>query len=305
MLPLKCSNDVQDWKSYYIPYTGHGGTVNLHPNYIPCGIEIQGAPLEYEIVVVSDVSSAAIHITNQGYKILYRNRWGLQDVRIQGRVARFIDQQWLVYYDLDKGTYYKEDIGVGTRCYDEDILCLNDGVKLNKTGEIAPAIYPRSAEVKDNILYIPDLFGHKVTAYSYPGLNKEWEIEGYFPNDLQVLDDGRVLVTEEHANRVYIYDPVADTKESVINCGLDVYADLNSTAADIEARELTGDLVGSDGKGICAGRLYSPGSTRRASNGTYLVSDTDNHRLLVLDQNGNIVTKIININNPTRARFVE
>lgn len=301
-LSLHCTDSTTSYKSYYRPTLR--STTNLHYNYIPCSTSISGQPLSEAIISISDVSGAMLLIRNDAVEVLYRGAYGLNDLRVSGHIVQFLDNGMQVTYNLDTRSFTKQPTGTKGRCWDGTLACVATGIRILATNELVPAIHPRSALLAGNVLYVPDLFGHQIAGYSFPGLQQLWAYDAYYPNDIELLNDGRLLVTEEHSNRIYKLDTATGAKESLLNCGLSVYADLNATSAQIIEAELSGILQAPNGHSICQNRLYSPGSTRTGPNNTFIVSDTDNHRILILDISGNVLTTVNNVNNPTRSQFV-
>jgi DNA-binding beta-propeller fold protein YncE len=290
-------------RSYYSPGFG---TLNIDSNraYVPCNQYIVGAPLAKNLLVLQDIGASLLLISNDKTEVLYRGKFGLHDLKVNDNIATFLEQGALITYDLSTRSYSKVKV-FADRCYQAGVyICKQNGVYLYKTKQTIPAQYPRSVQVVGDKVYVADTFGHRAIVYDTTLGQIVKSYPGYYPVYVQVKNN-KLLVVEEHANRVSKYDLNTDVKEKVFNCGFEPYSDINSTVAEIVELEKSGELTMINKRGICYGFLYSPGSAIEQDDGTYLISDTDNHRVIHIDANGVILTEVLNLNDPTRAFFIQ
>lgn len=175
------------------------------------------------------------------------------------------------------------------------------------------ASHPRHAVLVAGWVFVADTFGHEVYGVTLGGAKRDFR-QVYFPNHLQALSSDRILITAEHENRVLLWDyyPAPGSAEIVMAAPVAPFNDASKTKDDIVAAEIgTVDLNSTFNpkKSMCATEysgeltLYSPNSARRYGTDT-LISDTDNHRVIVT-RNGGIVTKLTNFNNPVNSVMIE
>lgn len=287
--------------SYYDPSKG---TVNLHYDKMPCEAPILiGESLSSAIVVLNDVGRTIQRVNGDG-SLAWTYRGSLDrfllDLRLVNGDIQFIERFDLVRVDAVSGIEkHRETIGEFW-CYDGEVACKADGVLILATGVTVPATYPRAAAVAGGVLFVADTFGHKVDAYDASTAALLWTVDSYFPNSIQV-ENGRIVVAEEHANRIASIDIATQAKSLIVGCSKDVFIDETATVAQIQARERAGAIGDSEGRSICAGEMYSPNDGRIQADGSLLVSDTDDHRVVQYRADGSTIREIRNLNNPVRA----
>lgn len=297
-----CDGDEDGWQSFYTP---NAGTQNIYKNYISCNMKMIGKKLDSGIIVLSDLGSFVAYFDGAGVqKWMYRYDTRFYDLQIKDNVATFLNGNYVMKYDLYSGARLnKERTQEKYRCLNDQVICTDEGVILKATKKLYSAEYPRAALVKRGVLYIADTFGFKVKAIDLKTDKLICSIDSYYPNDLELNGD-ELLVTEEHANRIYNLNIRTLIKTPLITCNHSLFKNLNSTVSDIQSTEKQGYLTRSDGKSVCADSLYSPNGAAKNADGTYLISDTDNHRVLHIDSHGVIIRQLINVNNPVRAYLV-
>lgn len=292
---------VEDLKSYYNPLSG---TANLNYGAIPCeSVELVGGFSEKSYVVLSDVGRYISRINGDG-----STAWTyapeadvyILDLRLVDGRLQFIEFDDVVTIDAETGTETgRQHIGYAV-CYDGHVQCVADGVVLLDSQKKIPALYPRDAVIENGIAYVADTIGHRVIAYDIATDQTLWIKESFFPNSVQVSGN-QVLVTEEHANRVVALDISDGAKSIVTGCELDIFTNADATVAEISERESSGELTRTDGRSICEGILYSPNFAARQSDGSLLIADTDNHRVLELNSAGELTRELRYFNNPVRV----
>ena len=169
---------------------------------------------------------------------------------------------------------------------------------------------PRGIELLNNkILVVGDTFNHRVIGINIETDEIEFQIDDYYPSMGHVISDHEILIVAEHANRIYKYDIVTGDKEWVYGCKAHpIFGELDRPYTDIIELGHTGALTHTNGMGVCAVEynrnketLYSVGGVVRNQDGTLLISDTDNHRVIHITEHGKFIREIKNINNPIRA----
>lgn len=171
------------------------------------------------------------------------------------------------------------------------------------------SIHPRDACITQaGQLLVADTFGGRALLID-PSSDKLIAVtDEYFPNSVQALQDGWVLVCSEHGNRVIIWNPWTGERRMIFSAPVYPFNDIRLGSQKIRELEVgTGDPNSdvSPARSLCAiqnvgfGTLYSPNSARQRD-GAILVADTDNHRVIVL-LDGRIVTEVRGLNNPVNA----
>lgn len=282
-----------DWRSYYNP---NRGTLNLHYNVNSCDPEIVGEPLDGLIAVGSDVANS-LRIVGHGTNVIHKFESTVNGLHTDGDILRFSHKFNTIEMD---GSWNQSANATGAaRCATKDFVCAEDGVLLS-SGVLLPAQYPRDAAQAHGLTYVADTFGHQVVAYDDNGTRIE-SFDVYYPNSVQIVGR-KMIVAAEHANQILEIDLDTKRRKIIFGCDLDIYSDADATALSVIRREQSGALTREDGRSICEGRLYSPNMATLHTDGTLLIADTDNHRVLIV-RDGVIKTEIRNLNNPTRATF--
>lgn len=171
----------------------------------------------------------------------------------------------------------------------------------------------RGLYVQDGRVVIAETFGRRVvvTKVSTGYLEKSTWVT--YPNDVRPLPDGRVLVTSEHGNRIFKWDPVTDARELVLGAPVAPFNDITTTRDEIEAAI-------SDTAAVAPGyspvydppkqnvaqeyhpgaiSLYAPNCALLDDAGHLIVADTDNSRVIAV-RDGTIVTEV-RLNNPVNV----
>jgi len=164
------------------------------------------------------------------------------------------------------------------------------------------ASYSRYADLKDNILFIADTFGHRVYGVNIDNDKIIFEKKVYFPNDVKVTPEGTLLIAEEHANRITQYDYKNNDYKVVFSCPDSIYSDPSLKIEEII--RLSKQKIKND-KSICAEEtaglqtLYSPNGVTYFDKDSFWVADTDNHRVVFI-QGGRIISAVYGFNNPVK-----
>lgn len=289
----KVSND--SWKSFYSPT----GTVGIHKSVNPCSIEVVGEPLDGYVVVGSDQANSVRLIRDGWDAMMLVGDGGVNGLHVKNDMVRFTLSGSLYEMTIDGFVFSSTPFNAG-RCVKEGLVCRDDGVYFESSDVRMPAKYPRDATRANGLVYVADTFGHRVAVFSSKGRLVD-SFEVFFPNSVQVVGR-KLIVAAEHQNQILEIDLDTRERRILFGCDLDVYADPNLTVEQVRAFESSGAAWRADRRGICEGRLYSPNHATLYDDGTLLIADTDNHRVLVV-RDGEIKTEIRNLNNPTRAAF--
>ena len=160
------------------------------------------------------------------------------------------------------------------------------------------------------LIVIADTFNHRVLVLDEDGETRA-AIETYFPNYIEILGPDRILIAEEHANRILDWNPVDDSRNVLVACPHPLFQSVEATPADIVAQEaetLAPSLFSR--RSICDDRvnemaIYSPNGFDYVSADTLYVADTDNHRVVLVDpETKSIRATISGANNPIRVRAI-
>jgi hypothetical protein len=163
--------------------------------------------------------------------------------------------------------------------------------------------HPRWAEMAGDLVAIADTFGHRTIVHDRrTGVDREWSDS--FPNDLRWMPDGRLLVTEEHADRIYLLDPSDGSAELVLAApGMeDLSLDAPAMAAlNGPARRVDPDSEESRSRSSLEysglRTVYAPNGAVPLPEGGFLVADTDNNRVLFVDGAGEVLVSLSGFNN--------
>lgn len=172
------------------------------------------------------------------------------------------------------------------------------------------ASHPRCAVVVDGWVYVADTFGHRVYAIdiaSGGGLRDTTDV--YYPNTIDPVASGEVLICAEHENRVFKWTVTSRTMVfcapvspfNNIAVGKDQVVTMTPATYD-PASTFTPkkSLCAKESAGI--NTLYSPNSARYYGSNT-LIADCDNHRVVVVS-GGVVTTEVTGFNNPVNAVLI-
>ncbi len=295
-LPGPCVTVTDDsWQSYYNPRLG---TLNIRNGFNACNIEVTGEPLSGVLAVGSDQANSVRFVGNGWDKFFMVSGQSVNAVRSEGsNKVRFTHAGASLVFNTNGDLLANEHTGAA-RCSYKDLVCKDNGVYLYNMKRFN-AIYPRDAARYNGKIVVADTFGHLIRVYDESTGALLKAIDSYYPNSVQLVDGGKnAIVTEEHANRVVKVDLATGEKEILYGCGIGIYSDTTATARDFALNEHKYERA--DGKTQCAGRLYSPNYAKLYEDGSLLIADTDNHRVIVV-KGGVVVTEIKNLNNATSA----
>jgi hypothetical protein len=292
--------------SFYVPNVG---TRNLHGGYRFCRApRIAGQRPGSPIVITSNVEGSIVRIDPEGsVRWVHRDPNPRSTRLLNATTAEFIANGYRKTINVETGVILSaHKLDRKLRCVGEDVTCEKDGVRVTSKDVLIPAQYPRDAIRVTDVVYVADTFGHRVFAYDLRREEVVFQQPVYFPNDLSLIDDGRtLLVAAEHENRILAIDLETKTSSIFAGCKAVPFADPTTTPEAIQAAEKSGALTGADGKGVCAGDMYSPNGVTANADGTALVADTDNHRVLWLDRMGKRLATFEPFNNPVSALFLQ
>ncbi len=151
-----------------------------------------------------------------------------------------------------------------------------------------------------NRVYVADTFGHKVKQYSVATGRKVSEIESFYPNSIQLLSRGKLLVSEEHLNALSEFDFNNFTRVVVHTCESGIGARSLQEHRSVASRPAKNGMQSS-----CKvspwdyqnSNLFSPNDAKKKG-GLVFVADTDNNRVIVLGDDGSVLSSVYNFNNP-------
>lgn len=222
---------------------------------------------------------------------------------------KFIDEQIVYEVSRETGeTLSTEDIGTITKSdsaifgpWGKETALFVDGVAISET-----FTYPRDVTEYGSGLYaVADTFGQRVVVFNKKG-EKLFQREFYYPNQATFLSADRLLVVEEHANRIVEWGLSTDEVSLLYGCDRHaIYTDLSSTPSEILDLENNSTELVREGLGVCAQEfgsetLYSPNGASLYEGGL-LISDSDNHRVIGVNEAGVIELEISGLNHPTKA----
>lgn len=229
----------------------------------------------------------------------------IADLRRDGDRFRFILGKRHIALDPDTGQVrLLGDVPAGYRCFDGTLGCAKDAVIDLGGGLRVPAQFPRAAIRDGSLLLVADTFGHQVVGIDGRSGETVLRVDSYFPNDLQMTPQG-LVVAEEHANRIVRIDPATGKKEVLYGCAEPPYRNPDISHAAIIAYEESPASRRADGKGHChGGALFSPNGISVEHDGSMVISDTDNHRVVHINAHGQLIRTLDNLQMPVRAFLV-
>lgn len=169
----------------------------------------------------------------------------------------------------------------------------------------------RALYVAAGRIYVASTFDHLVKVIVISTGLIESQTAVYYPNDVRPLPDGRVLVTAEHENRIFKWDPATDAREMVLSAPVAPFNDITKTKAEIEAAtpttgatEPTYSPEYSPPKQIAAQEyhpgaisIYAPNAAFIDGAADLLVAPTDDHHVIIV-RGGVVVTEVTGLNSP-------
>lgn len=313
------------WDYYYIP--GKGTVRGESRDY---SNPVLNGSIDKDVIVLSDLSARINYINKDG-----SSKWDIQ-IKENGRPLRLssmfkIDAEnflfcgggKIYYAKIETGEIVKTEIipeivirelkyledgsylAVQHEKYSSNVFILNENKQIIWSDETR-SNYPRSADILGNKVAVADTFGHRVYVKDLDQ-NIIAEFDEYYPNKVQFLNENEILVTGEHRNRVYIYNIQTQQKTDLYSCKQEYFDDYDMSLDDFLSIEKTGVMKGDPSsdrsKGSCAKEynngetLYSPNFAEVNSEGVLIIADTDNHRVLFIE-NGSISAEITNFDNP-------
>ncbi len=191
-------------------------------------------------------------------------------------------------------------------------------LRLSDSGEVVQDLeartepifrYPRHAIQFEGGFLVADTQAHQVV---FRGLDGQVQTiaEAFYPNHLAIAGD-EVWIAEEHANRILAVNLETGERRIVAGCPVSPFDDQSSFPERIENEELTtikGFWIFRTSE--CAAEpgersLYSPNGLALGAFGKLYVADTDNHRVVVFDKDGEIEAELHGFNNPIRVLPIE
>ena len=166
-----------------------------------------------------------------------------------------------------------------------------------------PGHYARKAIYDGRYVTVADTFWHRVFREDL-ATGELSEFHAYYPNDVQQVGPDKTLVTIEHENKVVIYDWATGRFNYVFGANFHTFsrAEPDWAIGETEAQTAVpyGEFLISKAAVEFSGKntLYSPNRAVRLSENEYLISDTDNHRVVVV-RSGAVVSEIHPFNTPT------
>jgi len=310
--------------SYYSPGVG---TVALMKGQPPGELRLCGKMLPCDLLVTCDVGGYLCMVGRDGrvkwqhwLKRHTRGASGYDGMVFYGQRDRIevldsVSGKWLHSFAVS-ATVNALDVrpGMLIACYNQagpgsvEIFDLAaDGASVRSRFRCQePVQYPRAADLREGNLVIADTFGHRVIVVDVDTGGVELVKEAYYPADVQWLDDQQMLVAEEHANRISIMDRTGGYR-LILSAPHLLFSEMTNSVEAMKAGEKS---VGVALPGFKA--PWSPAAERIAGfatvyspngavyyQGRYIIADTDNHRLLVVED-GRVVSAIYGFNNPVK-----
>lgn len=302
-VPQSSECDMVDYgyQSFYNPTFRK--TFNLHYNVNPCDVKVKGEPLPGPLYIASDLAGSLRRVDKNGtVSTLVYNGYSVNDLELQGSTLHYASMGSTFTMDINTESIIEQNYVKAGMCAKHGLICTDKGVLVAggiNNSFIVEAQYPRDAQRFGSRIYVADTFGHQVIVYDEVEHKVINTIEVYYPNSIQVLNTNTIIVTAEHANSVLQIDLTTNTKTILYGCNEGLYTNAEATVDQIIAYELSGAGTLNE-RSICLNKLYSPNHATMLSNGDLLIADTDNHRVIVV-RNGQVVTEVVGLNNPTRA----
>jgi len=212
------------------------------------------------------------------------------------------------------GRFLKYIVKKGNRylvCFDEDsstgvvITDLSFNIIYTYTG---PIKYARGADIFGNMLVVADTFNHYVRLIDMDSntIIKEWE--EYYPNAVQFKNENEIYILGEHSNRLYTLEINSGLRTMIFSSTIEETDNPYLTKTDITTLEHAGDLDANPSVPFPyskASKKYSGVRTLYSPNGltvledSFIISDTDNHRVIEISKDGSEIIREINgLNNP-------
>lgn len=169
---------------------------------------------------------------------------------------------------------------------------------------------PRWADISGDRIAIADTFNHRVVIMDRDGGNRI-DVPVYYPNDVR-WEGNRVLITEEHGDRVWWYNTETSARELVLSGPggrsdltlslSELVAVLNAASSRIDPTDPTSKSVSST-EYSGATTLYSPNGAVPFED-VYFIADTDNHRVVQVSSTGEVISVLSTFNNPTKVAVI-
>jgi len=318
--------------SYYVPAYG---TVDLSYWYQPkSGPVLDFGYLDIDMIVLNDVGGYISRVNSDGsvawtvnerpftpfslFKI-DDSRFGyiveeeivvldyegkvLNTINPLGKIIRFIKK-------LEDGRY----LLCITSNSDNNIAILNSEFNLVKVFPIV-ANYPRSADLKGSILAVADTFNHKVKIYDSNSNVELASMNEFFPNEVIIKNSSEVWVLGEHSNRLLMWNFLNGTRQLIFSyqghgydnpyLSVDEIRQIeHSGALHIEPSKLKTSKSKASVEYSGYHTLYSPNGMMIVGDGTVLIADTDNHRVIRIKEDGQLIFSISGFNNPSSILMV-
>ncbi|MGH8380606.1 hypothetical protein [Pseudomonas sp.] len=296
-------------QSYYEP---GGATHQLVYGANQQPLTFSGSDFPADMIVASDIGTNIARYSASGQKA-----WMLVTYPDTVRAINLVDGVLTVYAGKQKLTidpadgrllekaptnayflFNKTQNGVAMQGLDQSG---RSTVKINGKPLPIKTQWARDALIHNGLLYVSDTFGHRVLVFRLNNLELLYQKNFYYPNDLFIAN-GRVMVVEEHANRVI----AVDSNTVQFSCPLWAYMQTRKKIKDIEDQVVKYNSP--NGVSRCArefmghNTLYSPNGGAYLKK-TFVIADTDNHRIVAV-KNGSIISELNGINNPVRIILI-
>lgn len=269
-----------------------------------------GGPLNYDLIIVSDMGGVVQRINTTGRLVWQRRLSAPRGLDIQGNRILVGQGQKLRELSLATGADLKAfefdqpirmfhldgtdlfvlmdiDGNGGVRRYD-----LSNGTPLLVSSSSIKTQYPRGIDVDAASVYVADTFGHRVIRFGRESLELQDEAPSYFPNSVQIVGH-RLLVAEEHLNVISEF-----LSRPLVRRGPVISSSAHPPRIVFPGNHQTMPC----NKSISSVKLYSPNDAIDVDGRVY-VADTDNHRVLELSS-GRVVAQLTAFNNPVNIRAV-
>lgn len=167
--------------------------------------------------------------------------------------------------------------------------------------------YVRGIDIRGDLIAIADTFNHRVVVFNKLSNSIVAETNEYYPNAVRFIDNDNLYILGEHSNRLITHTISTGARKTIMSSPS--FKNPYLTSLDIGNMEANGDLDANDDEfpyskasvkhsGIYT--LYSPNGLTILEDNTFIIADTDNHRVIHITEDGGEIIRIINgLNNPS------
>ncbi len=310
-------------RSYFVPH--RSATLNIQAG-TPKPAQHVGGDFECDLIVMSSIGRVIERIDRSGNTVWrYQTDQSSRSGAVDGDLVVFPDGDRIIWLSLTDGTLVKSvKLGAIVHFVSPTPFgyLFSSGTAAKTSVHLwkpelgiafsTPSVhsYPRWADYDGHSLCVADTFGHSVTVYQGLGPLVLAQIPAFYPNDVRILPDSRLLITEEHGERIWIESPLGGPPELVL---ASPYA-LDLSAEPMAVRRHATTLSIDTGNPLSPSKssrgyagpqtLYAPNGAVGLPSGAFLIADTDNHRVIQIDASGHVVAEMLDFNSPNKVAAV-